>query len=166
MKPTTSATASRPPITGGRRTCSNTESLIAVSWCRSAAPCPVGIEIQVVTDSLRGRSRLVAHFSVRLFERATARICVDGRRIATLAFSGTIHEAGGLGCLYHRLVELPSELADGHPHIVTVFVERPQHDHATLATHETAFYARRASNRRLGCTPPELEDCPVTVRAG
>jgi hypothetical protein len=135
-----------------RRTCSYTPTLIAVSWRVSYAVTPdVLADIEVVADALLSRPQVAALLTVRLLEcNALAKVYVGARLLASYDLSRSMPETNGiLGSLFRPVVPLPAGLVDGRTHMLTMVVERAVDDRATIATIESAFYARPASNRRL-----------------
>jgi len=134
------------------RTCSYTPTLIAVSWRVSHAVAPDALaDIEVVADALLSRTQVAALLTVRLLEcNAVAKVYVGARLLASYDLSRSVPEANGMfGSLFRRVVPLPAGLVDGRTHMLTVLVERAVQERATIATIQSAFYARPAENRRL-----------------
>ncbi len=135
------------------RTCSYTESLIAVSWRVACGSSRTALtEVEVVADTFLNRSRVVALVTVRLAEAgASARMLIDGQSLVTFDLVDALPEdEPAVGFLFRRVLPLAPEFHDGQTHQLRVDVSRQG---TPIAHSEMSFYARRASNRRLMVQP-------------
>lgn len=136
------------------RTCSYTDSLIAVSWClRSSATRHALTDVEIVADTVLGRSQIVVLVTVRLAKLGPrAYLAVDDRDPVRFDLVNRLSDGDvAPGYLFRHVRALSPDLHDGEPHSLRVEIKRGG---LVVADHEMAFYARRAANRRLITAPP------------